>query len=414
MTLTRGRSLDQALVARVADPDFWAGDPYPTLARLRAEAPVAWCDQPGFWAVSSHADVLAVSRDPHTFCSARGVLLMDLGREMPDVPGALLYVDPPEHARYRALVNPGFSTSRIRRLEGRIRERARTLLDTIPPDEPVDVVERVTVPYPLAVIAELLGVDPDDWRRFYAWSDAMIAAATEMTDETLVALTEMATYFLDLVARRRADAGDRPGTVPDPTAPDDLVTWLCRAEMDGRRLGDDELMMFYGQLLVAGNETTRNLLSAGLVALADRPDEWDRLRGDPDLIPRALEELLRYTTPVISFLRTATRDVELGGEEIAAGDPLLLLYTSANRDESVFGPTAGELDVFRDPNPHVAFGFGEHFCLGAALARLEGRVFLEELIDRFADIERAGPVHRLASGVIAGVTRADLRFHPAD
>ena len=180
--------------------------------------------------------------------------------------------------------------------------------------------------------------------------------------------------------------------------------------IDGDGLTDDELTMFLVQLLVAGNETTRNMLSAGLTALADFPEQWLRLREDGSLVKSAVEELLRFTTPVISFMRTATRDAFLGGQPIAQGEPLLLLFASADRDEAVFGPTAGVLDIGRDPNPHVAFGFGNHFCLGAALARLEGRVVLEELLARFESIERAGTVVRSPSSVIAGVRRAELCF----
>ena len=401
MTASGNGESESALVARVADPEFWAEDPFPYLARLRSEAPLGWCaepDVPSFWAVTKHEDVLRISRDPATFCSSQGILLMDLGRELPDIPGAMLYVDPPEHVRYRRLVNPGFSTGRIRALEAEIRERARTLIDGIEPGVPIDLVAEVTVPFPLLVIADLLGVPAEDWPRFFIWSDLMIAGATEQSEESLASLIEMANYFLDLVAERRG-------------APkDDLVSMLCEAEVEGEKLNDAELMMFYGQLLVAGNETTRNLLSGGISALADHPEQWALLRDEPERIPVAVEELLRWTTPVISFMRTATRAVELRGREINEGDPLLLLYTSANRDAEVFGSTAEQLDVTRDPNHHVALGFGEHFCLGAALARLETRVFLEELLTRFTGAEAAGPVTRLASGVIAGVTSAPLVF----
>ncbi|HEY6471636.1 MAG TPA: cytochrome P450, partial [Acidimicrobiales bacterium] len=179
---------------------------------------------------------------------------------------------------------------------------------------------------------------------------------------------------------------------------------------DGDRLSEPELAMFLIQLLVAGNETTRNLISAGLAALAERPDQWAALRADPGLIPNAVEELLRWTTPVISFMRTATADTTVRGQAIAAGDPVLLLYASANRDEEVFGPDADQLRVDRHPNPHVSFGFGPHFCLGAALARLEGRVVLSELLDRFTSLTLAGPVERTASPVIAGIRRAPLVF----
>lgn len=391
------------LAARLADPSFWATDPHPHLTLLRAQAPLALCEEPGvprFWAVSKHADLLRISRDPATFCSSKGVLLMDQVRDLPHIPGALLYIDPPDHVRYRRLLNPAFSTSKMRALEADTRTRARALIDAIPTGEPIDIVANLTVPFPLLVIADLLGVPGEDWPRFYKWSDIMIGAATEITDESITMLAEMGNYFLDLVAQRRVDPRD------------DLVTMLCHADVDGHTLTDEELMMFYGQLLVAGNETTRNLLSGGLIALAEHPDQWQLLRDDPARIPVAVEELLRWTTPVISFMRTATCDVTVSDTQISEGDPLLLLYTSANRDEDAFGTTANQLDVTRETNNQVAFGFGEHFCLGAALARIEARVFFEEVTARFSTIALAGEPQRLASGVIAGITSAPLLFSP--
>ncbi len=384
------------------DPAFYAGDPYPAYAELRAHDPLARHPSGGFRIVSRHADVLRISRDPETFCSGRGILLMDIGRELPEVPGALLYVDPPLHTRYRELVNPSFTGARVRALEPWIRELARDLIARIEPGVPLDVVEHVTVPFPLLVIAELLGVPAEDRDRFHRWSDAMIEATNAPggapSDESAALLGDFVNYLLEVFADRRAR--------PRP----DLVTELIGAEVDGERLDDGELLMFCIQLLVAGNETTRNLLSAGLVAFAASPGEWTRLRDDPALLSSASEELLRYTSPVISFLRTATRPVEVGGVGIEEGEHLLLLYASANRDERVFGESAERLDVGRHPNHHVGFGFGAHFCLGAALARLETRVFLEELRARFGRIEVAGPVVRTPSTVIAGVTRAELAF----
>jgi cytochrome P450 len=188
----------------------------------------------------------------------------------------------------------------------------------------------------------------------------------------------------------------------------DVTTILANGEVDGERLTDDEILMFQNQLLVAGNETTRNMMSGGLWALATHPDGWRRLRDDPALVPVAVEERLRWTTPVISFMRTATRDTEVRGVSVAAGDPVLLLYAAANRDDAVFGETAERFEVARDPNPHVAFGMGQHFCLGAALARLEGRILLEELLARFRAVEPAGAIERTQSSVIAGIRRTPL------
>ena len=391
------------LTPPLSDPAFYAGDPHPRYEALRREAPVAWHEGLGFWAVSRHADVLAVSRDPATFCSSKGVLLMDLGRELPDIPGALLYVDPPQHQRYRRLVLPAFTPSRVRDLEGPIRARTVALLDAVPTGEAVDLVGALALPLPLLVIADLLGVPGEEWPAYARWSEAAIDAGTAQTEETDAVLGEMATFLMDVIAAKRRDPGD------------DLISLLVTLEVtdpdtgEVERLDDGELMMFCVQLLVAGNETTRNLISGGLWALAERPDELARLVTDRGRVPSAVEELLRWTTPVTSFVRTATVDTEVGGQVIAADEPLLLLYASANRDEAAFGPTAGVLDVGRDPNHQVAFGFGEHFCLGAGLARMEGRIVLEEVLARWSHVAPAGDIRRLPSaGVVNGVLEAPV------
>ncbi len=391
----------EALAAALSDPAFYAGDPYPTFTRLRREAPMAWNNEVGFWAVTRHADVLAVSKDASTFCSGQGILLRDIGRQLPEQPGALLYVDPPEHSRYRGLVQPAFAPSRIRALEDPIRRRLRALLDELPMGVEVDIVADLSVPFPLLVIADLLGVPEADWPRFQRWTDALIALATVETDVNIAIATEMALYFLEVIAERRV----RPL--------DDLVSLLATVEIDGDRLDDGELMMFCGQLLVAGNETTRNLVSGGLVALAQHPQSWTDLVRQPNDIPVAVEELLRWTTPVTGFCRTATVDTELGGQAVAAGEALQLLYAAANRDEVVFGATAHTLDLRRNPNPQLAFGFGTHFCIGAALARMEGRIVLEELAARVERFECTGPVQRLVSTVISGTTKAPMVLHPS-
>jgi cytochrome P450 len=264
------------------------------------------------------------------------------------------------------------------------------------------VVAPVTVPFPLQIIAELLGIPEHLWPRFFLWSEAAIPGATDWSDEERQSLqSEMITYLVGEAKARR----DAPR--------DDLISVLAAAEVDGERLTDDELTMFLVQLLVAGNETSRNMLTGGLVALADHPDQWAALADDRSLIAPAVEEFLRWTTPVVYFMRTTTRPVEVRGVQVGAGEPVVLLYASANRDEEVFGARADRFDVTRNPNHHLAFGFGPHFCIGAALARLEGRILLDELLERFVGIERAGPVERTPSPVIAGIRRAPLVFHAA-
>jgi cytochrome P450 len=391
----------EPLTEPLMDEGFHAGDPFPTYARLRAENPVAWNADLGYWALSRHADVLAVSRDPETFCSRRGILTFEIGVEY-ESPPTMMHTDPPEHTRYRKLVQPAFAPSIVRALEPAVRDRARGLLDRITPGEPVDFVNAVSIEFPLMIISDLLGVPGDDWQRFYEWSEAVIPGARpEWTDQHRQALqAEMHEYLLTVTNERRgAPAGD------------DVISVLANVEVDlgpeggGSResLDDAEIVMFLNQLLVAGNETTRNTISGGMWAFAENPQQWDRLRADRSLVATAVEEWLRWTTAVIYFMRTATRDVEIRGREIAAGDPVVLLYASANRDEEEFGPSADRFDVARDPNHHLAFGFGAHFCLGAALARLEARVLVEELLDRFAEISPAGELVRSPSFVIAGV-----------
>jgi cytochrome P450 len=391
------------LTAPLADPEFYAADPFPLYARLRAEAPVARNHELGFWAVSRHADVITVSRDPETFCSSRGILTMEIGAEYA-TPPTMMHTDPPDHTRYRDLVQPGFRPTFMRALEEGIRTRTVALVDAIEPGVPIDIVSDLAVPLPLQVISDLLGVPEEEWPRFFKWSEAVIPGATDWPEEERQALSgEMVTYLLAAAADRRANPRD------------DIISELGAAEVDGDRLTDAELGMFLVQLLVAGNETTRNMMSGGLLGFAGTPGEWEALRyrsvvGAPRALPLAVEEMLRWTTPVVAFMRTTTKPVELGGVALGTGEPVLMLYASANRDEEVFGSTADQFDAARDPNPHVAFGFGPHFCIGAVLARLEGRILLEELLARFGSVEIAGEVVRTASPVIAGVRSAPLVF----
>ena len=377
------------LTAPLLDPEFYAGDPFPLYARLRAEAPVVRNDSLGLWVVSRHADVIAVSRDPETFCSARGIMVFEIGAEYASPP-TMMHTDPPEHTRYRGLVQPGFRPSFIRTLEKSVRARTRALVAGIEPGKPIDIVPEVAVPLPLQVISDLMGMPEDDWPQFFRWSEAVIPGATDWPEEERQALSaEMVTYLLAAAAERRAHPGEG------------IISELGAAEIDGDRLTDAELGMFLVQLLVAGNETTRNMMSGGLLGFAGEPGQWSALRSRasaPRALTIAVEEMLRWTTPVVSFMRTTTRPTELGGCQLGPGEPVLMLYASANRDESVFGPTADRFDSARDPNPHVAFGFGPHFCVGAVLARLEGRVLLEELLSRFGSVEPAGPVIRCLPG----------------
>ena len=395
---------------RLTDPLLYSGgDPFALYAELRRSAPVCWVDREGggFWAVTTHPEVSSIGADPVGFCSSQGILIDEIGATY-DAPPTMMHTDPPQHTRYRRLVQPGFKPSMVRLMEAGVTSKARALVDLIQGGEAIDIVSSLSVPLPMQVICELMGVDGAQWPRFLEWSEAAIPGASEHSEEERALLQmEMWQYLIGVAEERRAEPAN------------DLVSVLANAGAGkgsaqlseaSDQLSEAELAMFLIQLLIAGNETTRNLISGGLVALAERPAQWVALRDDRALIPSAVEELLRWTTPVISFMRTATTTSSVRGQRVAAGDPVLLIYASANRDEDVFGADAGEFRVDRHPNPHVSFGFGPHFCLGAALARLEARVVLQELLDRFETLASAGPVERSPSPVIAGVRHAPLVF----
>jgi cytochrome P450 len=396
VTVGERSALDEDLTAPALREDFFAGDPWPHLARLRREAPVAWNNATGVWVLSAYDEVAAVSADTSTFCSSEGILLFEIGVDYPSPP-TMMHTDPPAHTRYRGLVQPSFRPKIVKQWEDDVRRRTRALLDGIEPGKPVDVVEALSVPLPLQVICDVLGIPSADWPQFYLWSEAAIPGSREWSaGEKERLMGECAAYLLTAARERR----DNPQ--------DDLVSLVATAEIDGDRLSDAEIVMFLVQLLVAGNETTRTMFSAGLAELARRPDQWERLRADRSLIPTAVEEMLRWSTPVLAFMRTATRDVDVRDRTIRSGEPVWMLYASANRDEDKFGPTADVFDVSRDPNPHLSFGYGAHFCLGAPLTRLEGRVVLEEMLDRYTTIEAAGDVQRINSNVIAGISSAPV------
>jgi cytochrome P450 len=372
---------------------FLRPDYYEVLARLRAEAPV-FEFAPGVKAVSRYHDIRAISRDPATFCSGQGALVNDPLREGGSVPGSILHMDPPEHGEWRRLLNREFTGRAMERKADEIRARARRLLDAVPAGEVVDLVDVLAAPLPVLVICDLLGVadaDRDDFRR---WSDASIAAtdgqATLSEEDTRDVMELVA--FLDQLAR---DKKASPG--------DDVVSLLVGAEVDGRPLEPSELVTFNMSLLVAGNETTRHLISGGLMALAEHPGQRARLAAEPTAIPVAVEECLRWVTPIQQFARTVTRATTVGDEPVAEGDYLVMLYASGNRDETVFGPTADRFDAFRPvETPNLAFGFGEHLCLGAALARIEARVVLSEVLARYPDYEIAGEAEWLPSSLVRG------------
>lgn len=396
-------------------PEFYQGDPDAAFRHLRAEDPLHWYEPCRFWCVTRYADIQAVSQRPRLFCSERGTQLFEAvrrGQGVEPFGGAggnpeygtatIIRMDPPRHNRHRKLVMGSFTPRRIAALEPRVRAIARRSLDAIDPSQTVDFVEQAAIPLPMIVIAELLGVPAEDLDDFRRWSDAMIAAGGgELTPATAAVVGELVRYMLAVAEERRRRARE------------DLVSLLVRAEIGGERLTDAEIGMFSLTLLVAGNETTRNLLAGGALALARSPAQREKLLADPALLPNAVEEMLRYVTPVRNFVRTATAETTLRGRTVRPGDALVLFYGSANRDEEVFGPDAHAFDVTRpSARRHLAFGFGEHLCLGASLARLEARVFFEELLARWPRYELAGEPRPLLSSLMNGWERMPVALAP--
>ena len=389
------------------DPGVYErGLPYEAFAYLRREAPVYWNPEPagpGFWALTRYDDVVTASRDAATFSSYLGTALLDDRDEESLQANRLMMLsqDPPDHTRLRSLVNRGFTPRMIARLEDRIRDLCHELVDELVVKGSTDFVRDIAAQLPLVVIADMLGVHEADRDKIFNWSNRMLGfddpeMQTSYEDGQAAAI-EIFAYANELGRQRREDPRD------------DIVTKLLQPDGNGDVLSELEFDLFFVLLAVAGNETTRNAASGGMLAFLEHPEQWKRLREDRSLLPTAVEEMLRWVTPVMEFRRTATRDVELRGQRIAAGDKVILFYCSANRDEAVFTDPE-RFDVARDPNPHIAFGGGgPHFCLGTHLARLELRVLFETLLDRAPDLELAGPVRRLRSNFINGIKEMAVR-----
>ncbi len=389
---------------------YVAGVPHAWLAYLRHHDPVHWQDEPGgpgFWAVTRYDDCVTVNRDYERFSSAtRGTMPFELDEDEIAQQGLMmLNMDPPLHTRYRRLVNKGFTPRMVRDLEESIHRSTDAIIDEVIEAGRADFVTQISAELPLQVIAELLGVPADDRHRMFEWSNRMVGNEDpEYQGQTELALTsamELYAYAAELFAKKRID----------PHA--DLMSALTTVEIDGEHLSDLELELFFLLLTVAGNETTRNLMSGAMHAFFQYPEQWQRLLADRSLLPSAVDEMLRFVTPVMNFRRTAVVDTELSGTKIAAGDKVVFFHASANRDEEVF-TDPGTFDVGRSPNPHIAFGGGgPHFCLGTNLARMEIRVMFEHLLDRMPDIRLDGEVQRLQSQFINGVKHIPVAFTPS-
>lgn len=399
----------------LADPDiFAAGVPHEMFRVLRAEDPVHWHAEPGgpgFWCLTKYADVRHASRHPELFSSeAQGTLIRDPSpAELPMLQSIMLNMDPPQHRQYRALVNKGFTPRRVANLEAHVEAKVTEILDRVVERGACDFVADVAGPLPMEVICELMGVPAEDRQRVYDISNMMVGHddpdfadpnAPIADGDYQSASAEMFMYAHKLAERcRRAPA-------------DDLGTALLYAEVDGHRLSELDYNSFFLLLAVAGNETTRTVTCNGVLELLRNPDQLARLRAHPELVPSAVEEMIRFNPPVHYFRRTVMADTELRGVRLRAGDKVTLWYPSANRDEEVFADP-DRFDITRAPNDHLGFGIGEHFCLGANLARLELRVMIREVVRRLPDLELAGEVRRLRSNFINGVKSMPVRFAPS-
>ncbi len=398
----------------IIGPDHYQQNGYPhqEWALLRRQAPIYWYDRAGgdpFWAVTKHEDIITLSKQPRRLLNQPRLAVFPEEEEAGAEEGQhLLIMDPPMHAQYRRLISKRFTPRALRAMHQQIDSIAKEILDDITTGgelAEVDFVETVSSILPLAVIADMLGVPREDWKLMFQWTNEMIGSGDpeyrregETPDQTSERARLAAfSYFTEMVDDRRKNPRD------------DLVSVICNAEIDGNPLPYENVMSFYNLIVIAGNETTRNATSGGLLALIEHPEEFEKLKRDPSLVPKAVEEIVRWTTPVIQFCRTATEDVEIKGQKVREGEAFCLFYPSANRDEDVFDePFRFKID--RHPNPHLAFGIGEHFCLGANVARLELNVMFRHLVQRMEHVELSGPVERLRSSFLGGVKHMPIRY----
>jgi cytochrome P450 family 142 subfamily A polypeptide 1 len=388
---------------RLLEGDFYVGRPLEHYAWMREHAPVYWDEAGEVWGVNLLEDVMAVSKQPEIFCSGRG----SRPERNVSMPG-LINLDDPAHKRRRNLVNRGFTPKRLAAHEPKIRRICGQLIDAVCERGECDFVRAIAAPLPLIMIGDMLGMPPEDFETLLHWSEDMLLATNANASDELRQRAEKAGLeYFGYAAKAVEERRRRPT--------DDLLSVLVHAEIGGDRLGDDEIMNDALLILVGGDETTRHVITEGMLALIGHPDERRKLAADPSKLVVAVEELLRWVTPIKNMNRTATRDVELRGQDVREGDRLLLLYQSANRDERAF-ERADVFDVERSPNHHVAFGgYGTHHCLGASLARLELRIMFEELLRRLPDLELASddPLPLRPSNFIVGIERMPVRFTPS-
>ena len=402
--MTSGRPEVPTTTVPLHSPDFYAGNPYPAYAELRHSTPVVWNETTEFWALLKYEDVRYVSGHPLLFSSTKGITIPDPSEPEPIQEGNLIFTDPPRHRQLRKLINAGFTRRQVTLLEPKVREIVKGIVDDVDPNRVYEFADEIAAPLPTRMIAEMLGAPPEDWEKFRTWSDAAVGTADpDIEMDHLVALGELYEYFTELITLRRT------GKV---SGQDDLLSILAAAEVDGERLTDQDLLNFSFLLLVAGNETTRNLIALGTLALLENPDQFALLRANPELMPSAVEEMLRFTSPVTHMARQATQDVEIRGQQIRAGDTVVMLYGSANRDEEVF-ENPDQLDIRREnARRHLAFGYGIHRCVGNRLAELQLRILWEEIMERFEHIEVLEEPERTAHSFVKGYTWMPVILHP--
>jgi cytochrome P450 family 142 subfamily A polypeptide 1 len=384
------------------DGKFYGREPHEAYAWMRAHAPVYYDEANDLWAAASYAAVKAASVDTESFSNAGGIR-----PKFPPLP-MMIDFDAPEHVRRRRLVSEGFTPKRVRAMEDKLRLVCDAIIDTVCEQGSCDFVRDIAAPLPIIMIGDMLGVAPDDRDDLLRWSDDMLKGQGSPDPE---AMTDAANAFVEYSAYIHPVFDDRRASANS----DDLVGVLCHAEIDGDSLDDDSLVHETLLILIGGDETTRHVISGGVEELLAHPDQVAKLAADPaGLMTGAVEEMLRWVTPIKNMARVATRDVELEGARIKAGQELLLLYPSANRDEAVFA-NADIFDITRSPNPHIAFGFGAHFCLGNQLARLELRVMVERVLARMPDLRLAaerGALPRRQANFISGIEEMPVAFTP--
>ncbi|MEX0783704.1 MAG: cytochrome P450 [Dehalococcoidia bacterium] len=404
---------------------FERGESHEAFKWLRKNDPISWNPGneqiKGYWSLVRYADVLHVSRHPEIFSSERGIVMFEPRNEDEQTAAAagngkmLITMDPPRHVKLRRLVNKGFTPRAVNAMEPHIRQITNQLLDDIAKQGKTDFVIEVSALLPLAVICGMMGLEKSDWPLMFKLTNKVLGGGDPEYQEDVpedqrgtpeaaritgnMGTMQMFGYFAQLLQERRANRRD------------DLISLLTESEVDGEELTDEDILWFCFLLILAGNETTRNGISGGLLALCEHPGEKAKLIANPELMSSAVEEMLRWTSPVTHMARVALQDTEIAGQPIARGERVVMWYPSVNRDETIF-PDGDVFNIARTPNDHLAFGIGEHFCLGAGFARLELKVMFEELFRRFPDTEMDGPAERLRSTFIGGIKHLPVKFTP--